>query len=138
MATDTQQLELQCARRKVLRGGDWLSADELLALASPRDQISEANLSLWLRADQIFFIRSGGTDYFPRYALDAMHGYQPVPDLHFVIRILKTMKNGWEMAFWFASLNSYLGDQRPQDVLHHHMERVIEAARQEVLPISHG
>lgn len=140
MTTVTQQQaqRLERARREILDSNDWLTTAELLALGSPRDRISVADLRLWLCDDQIFALRSDGTDYFPQYALDLERGYQPIPGLDLAIRLLKTTKSEWEMAFWFASMNSYLGGQRPQDVLHHHMESVLEAAQQEVAEISHG
>ncbi|WP_367863298.1 hypothetical protein [Pseudomonas guariconensis] len=140
MRTVTQQQaqSLERARREILQSGDWLLADELSVLASQRDQASESNPYSWLRDDKIFAISYDGKDYFPRYALDVGRGYQPVPSLLDVIRILKVMKNGWEMAFWFASPNSHLADQRPQDVMCNHIKDVVDAAQQEVASISHG
>lgn len=140
MTTVTQQQaqRLERARREILDSDDWLTTAELLALGSPSDWISVADLRLWLCDDQIFALRSDGADYFPRYALDVERDYQPILGLDRAIRLLKTTKSEWEIAFWFASLNSYLGGQRPQDILHHRMESVFEAAQQELAEISHG
>jgi hypothetical protein len=34
-----------------------------------------------------------------------------------ILRIFGDAKDGWGLAFWFAALNSFLDDERPQDVL---------------------
>jgi len=55
-----------------------------------------------------------------------------------VIGILAGHKDGWGMAYWFQSVNGFLGGKRPQDLLATDPDRVIAAARDEVLGVLHG
>ena len=126
------------ARKAVLESGDWLSAVELTQLA----QLSTANPSSqpnkWKKAGRIFAIHHNGVDYFPAYGLDKDEDFRPLKALAQVIEVLDDHKNGWGMAFWFMSVNSFLGGKRPQDLLVSHPEQVINAARDEVQAVEHG
>ena len=55
-----------------------------------------------------------------------------------IIEVFAGRKDGWGMAYWFLSDNSFLGGRRPQDLLACAPEQVIEAARDEVREIAHG
>ncbi|WP_299999642.1 hypothetical protein [uncultured Cedecea sp.] len=126
------------ARKAVLESGDWLSAAELAQLA----QLSTANPSAqpnkWKRGGRIFAIHHSGVDYFPAYGLNRDEGFRPLKALAQVIEIFADHKNGWGMAFWFMSVNSFLGGKRPQDLLVSHPEQVIAAARDEIQAPEHG
>lgn len=126
------------ARKAVLESGDWLSAIELTALA----QLSTANPSSqpnkWKKAGRIFAIHHNGVDYFPAYGLDKDEDFRPLKTLAQVIEVFDGNKNGWGMAFWFMSVNSFLGGKRPQDLLLSHPEQVIDAAKDEVQAVEHG
>jgi hypothetical protein len=43
----------------------------------------------------------------------------------------------WGLAFWFAGVNSFLGDERSQDLLEVSPERVVAAARDEMAEVQH-
>ena len=126
------------ARKAVLESGDWLSAAELTQLA----QLSTANPSSqpnkWKKAGRIFAIHHNGVDYFPGYGLDKDEDFRPLKALSQVIEVFDGHKNGWGMAFWFMSVNSFLGGKRPQDLLVSQPEKVIDAARDEVQAETHG
>jgi hypothetical protein len=49
-----------------------------------------------------------------------------------ILNIFGDAKDGWGLAFWFAGLNSFLEDGRPQDVLATDPEQVIVAAKDEL------
>lgn len=125
------------ARKAVLESGDWVSAAELTQLA----QLSSANPSSqpnkWKKAGRIFAINHNGVDYFPAYGLDN-EDFRPLKALAQVIKLFDGHKNGWGMAFWFMSVNSFLAGKRPQDLLASHPEQVIAAAEDEVQAIAHG
>ena len=55
-----------------------------------------------------------------------------------VIDTFAEYKDGWGMAYWLHSVNSFLGGNRPQDLLATTPERVIEAALDEVQEVAHG
>jgi hypothetical protein len=57
---------------------------------------------------------------------------------HNILRVFGDTKDSWGLAFWFAGLNSFLDDQRPQDLLAADPERVIAAAKDEVEGVQHG
>jgi hypothetical protein len=52
--------------------------------------------------------------------------------------VLRKKKDGWGIAFWFASSNHCLGGNRPQDLLRSSAERVRRAAEEEVTGTLHG
>lgn len=126
------------ARKAVLESGDWLTAAEIAQLAglSPRNPSAQPNK--WKKQGQIFAIRHGGVDYFPAYGLDHDANFRPTKALAKVIAVFAGHKDGWGMAYWFRSDNSFLGGKRPQDLLATQPERVIDAAIDEIQEIAHG
>jgi hypothetical protein len=126
------------ARKAVLESGDWLTAAEVTQLAgfSPRNPSAQPNK--WKRLGLIFAISHGGIDYYPGYGLDRNAGFRPLKDLARVIEVFAGHKDGWGMAYWFRSENSFLGGKRPQDLIASEPERVIDAAKDEVQDIAHG
>jgi hypothetical protein len=55
-----------------------------------------------------------------------------------ILNVFGDAKDGWGLAFWFAGLNSFLDDERPQDVLATDPELVIAAAKDEMAEFAHG
>ncbi len=47
-------------------------------------------------------------------------------------------RNGWEIAFWFAGVNSYLGGHAPKDIVASQPEAVLKAAMTEATGLQHG
>src|SRR3989344_3082421 len=122
----------------VLESGDWLTAAEVAQLAglSPRNPSAQPNK--WKKQGLIFAIPHNGVDYFPGYGLDREAGFRPLKALSKVIEAFAGHKDGWGMAYWFRSDNSFLGGKRTQDLLAIAPERVIEAALDEVQEVAHG
>jgi hypothetical protein len=52
-----------------------------------------------------------------------------------ILTIFADPKDEWTLAFWFAGLNNYFDDERPQDVLATDPERVIAAAKDEIAEV---
>ncbi len=126
------------ARSEVLASGDWLTAAQVAELAGFSTSNPSAQPNKWKKDAQIFAIRHLGLDYFPAYGLDAGAGYRPLKALAPILAVLATAKDGWGLAYWFASLNSFLGGKRPQDLLPQAPDRVLAAAADEVAEIDHG
>lgn len=126
------------AKTEILQSNDWVTASEVSNLAqfSPGNPSSQPNK--WKHAGKIFVLRHGGVDYFPIYGLDPAQGFRPFSALESVIATLATMKDGWAMAFWFASPNSFLGGKRPKEVLSANPSVVLSAAKEEVSGVVHG
>jgi len=125
------------AKTTILNSGDFLPATEVAKLAG----FSVSNLSVqpskWKRNREIFAIQHGREDYLPLYGLDP-GDHRPRKEMAEILKIFGDAKDGWGLAFWFAGLNSFLDDQRPQDVLATDPEQVIAAARDEMAEIVHG
>ena len=126
------------ARKAVLESGNWLTAADVSQLAGLSTTNPSAQPNKWKKSGQIFAIHHNGIDYFPDYGLDRNTQFRPLKALSEVLKIFADHKDGWGIAFWFLSMNSFLGGQRPQDMLAKHSERVIEAARDEIEGVGHG
>jgi hypothetical protein len=124
------------AKTAILNSGDFLPATEVARLAG----FSASNLSVqpnkWKRNGEIFAIQHGREDYLPVYGLTSDH--RPRKEMGEILRIFGEGKDGWGLAFWFAAVNSFLDDERPEDVLATDPERVMAAAADEVAEFHHG
>jgi hypothetical protein len=122
------------AKTTIMKSGDFLSATGFAKLAG----LSGSNLSVqpnkWKRNREIFAIRHGREDYLPLYGLNP-GDHHPRKEMAEILKVFGDAKDGWGLAFWFAGLNSFLGDERPQDVLATDPERVIAAARDEMAEV---
>ncbi len=125
------------ARKAVLESGDWLTAANIAQLAELSTRNPSAQPNKWKKQRQIFAINHGGIDYFPDYGLDRDAGFRPLKSLAKVIETFEGHKDGWGMAYWFRSENSFLGGNRPQDLLASAPDRVIAAAVDEILEMTH-
>lgn len=126
------------ARKAVLEGAEWLTAAQIAKLAGFSASNPSAQPNKWKKDGLIFAIRHQSTDYFPVYGLDPTANYRPVKALAKVLSAFGNTKDAWGLAYWFASVNSFLGGKRPQDMLANAPDRVIEAAHDEVAEIAHG
>lgn len=126
------------AKKAVLESGDWLSAGDIANLAEFTSRNPSSQPNKWKREGRIFAIRHNGSDYFPIYALDKATGYRPLPAMAEVLQVFDGKKDGWGLAYWFASVNSFLGGKRPQDLLVAAPARVVAAAEDEVAGVTHG
>lgn len=119
-------------KTRILNSGDWLTTPQILALAQFDRADPESQLDEWRLEGKIFTLCNGGVEYFPIYAFDPAARYFPRPSFAEVIAILAPRKDGWGLAFWFGSSNSYLGGRMPKDVLQNDLQSVLEAAQHEV------
>jgi hypothetical protein len=126
------------AKSAILNSGDLLPAGEIAKLAGYSANNPSAQPNKWKRDGAIFAIHHKGTDYFPIYALNPDENYRPYKAVADILRAFGDTKDSWGLAFWFAGLNSFLDDQRPQDLLAADSERVIAAAKDEVEGVQHG
>jgi hypothetical protein len=78
---------------------------------------------------EIFSIVYEGNKLFPSYAIDQCNNYRPVKGLQSVLILFDDKKGDWATAYLFAGINSYLGDQRLQDLLSTEPSAVLEAAK---------
>ena len=114
----------------------WLSAAQIgkeagFSLSNPSTQPNR-----WKKSLKIFALTRKGRDFFPGYALDST--FRPLPVIKEIIEIFGETKDSWGLAFWLSSANSFLGGQRPQDLLSESPSEVLEAARDEIMGVLHG
>lgn len=111
---------------------------QLSTLAGFSSTNPSAQPNKWKAKRMIFAINNKGTDYFPVYALDPEKNHRPLKILTNILQVFSEKKDGWGAAYWFASVNGFLGGKRPQDILHSNPEAVLAAAKNEVTGIPHG
>jgi hypothetical protein len=126
------------AKIAVLESGDWLTASEVAEVAGFETVNPSAQTSKWKAKKLIFSISHKGVDFFPGYALDPATDYRPRAAIKAVIDVFGDKKGGWGLAYWFASVNSFLGGRRPQDVIQEAPERVIAAAQDAIVGAAHA
>ena len=126
------------ARSEVLVSGEWLTAAHIAELAGFSTSNPSAQPNKWKKDGQIFAIRHLGLDYFPAYGLDAEAGFRPLKAMAPVLAKFGDEKDGWGLAYWFASAHGFLGGKRPQDLLMKSPDRVLAAAADELAEIGHG
>ncbi|EKU73436.1 hypothetical protein HMPREF9718_03905 [Sphingobium yanoikuyae ATCC 51230] len=126
------------ARTEVLMSAEWLTAAQLSELAGFSGQNASAQPNKWKRDGKIFAVRQQGNDYYPGYALDADARYRPLKGLAPILKRFGNDLEDWDIAIWFASVNSFLGGVRPMDMLKSDPDRVLAAAQDEIDGVLHG
>lgn len=134
----TEAIMMGAARAAILQSGDFVPASAIAKAAhfSARNPSSQPNR--WKRRRQIFAVSHKGIDLYPVFALDQRSGFRPLPVVAEILRIFENQQDGWETAFWFESLNSYLKDRKPKDLLISDPESVLRAAETEATGVQHG
>lgn len=126
------------ARAQILNSGDYVRAADIAKLAGYSDNNPSAQPSKWKRDEAIFVIEHNGADYFPLFSLNPEKSYKPYAAVAEVLKVFGGKRSGWSIAFWFAALNSFLDDRRPQDLLATDPALVVAAAKDEVEGLQHG
>jgi len=126
------------ARSTILKSGDFIPAGEVSQLAGYSRTNPSVQPNKWKRNRAIFAIEHKGDDFFPLYGLNPDDNYRPRKEVAEILNIFGDSKDGWGVAFWFAGLNSFLDDERPQDLLAVAPEQVLAAARDEMAGVLHG
>jgi hypothetical protein len=84
------------------------------------------------------FGRAWGKVLYPNYAFLPDGNGNLTPNLHEVITILHPQKDGWDLAFWFRSPNTFLDNKRPEDVINKNLDKIVDAANEEVSSFMQG
>lgn len=125
------------ARTQVLQQDHWLTAAQIAELAGFSASNPSAQPNKWKREGQIFAIRHHGIDYFPSYGLDPA-SFRPLKAMARLLKIFAGAKDAWGLAYWFESLNGFLGGKRPLELLAKAPDQVMAAAVDELDAIEHG
>lgn len=116
----TTELEAEMesrARSRVLDGSSYI----------PMDSVAGARLAV--AEGRLFAITVEGRELVPRWAIA---GGAPLPALAAVLCVLHPHRDGWGVAYWFASINSMLDNRPPLDVLRTDPAAVLLAAQAEI------
>ncbi|WP_263356615.1 hypothetical protein [Acidicapsa ligni] len=133
------QVRMQAeARSQILTSGDYVRAADVAKLAGYSDNNPSAQPSKWKRDGAIFVVEHNGADYFPLFGLNPEKSYKPYAAVAEVLKVFGAKRSGWSIAFWFAALNSFLDDRRPQDLLAAEPDLIVAAAKDEVEGQQHG
>lgn len=126
------------ASERLISSGDWISAEELAWRGRLSPENAQTRASAWVEQGLLFSIQHEGMSLYPAYALDAQTGY-PLKPLSPILEVLQAAgRNGWALAFWFNSPNSYLSSRPPKDCLHAALSDVAQAAKWEAMCAQHG
>ena len=126
------------ARTVALESTDWLTAAQLSKIAGFGGQSASAQPNKWNREGRVFAMKRGGSDYYPTYGLDLGTEYRPIKGLAPVLAVFGDALDGWDIAIWFASTNSCLGGVAPMHLLATDPDRVLAAAEDEIMGVTHG
>ena len=73
---------------------------------------------------------------YPLYALELKKGAKPLPIMKKVLQVLAD-KDDWRNAFWFGSVNTYLRNKMPKELLKSKPQEVLRAAEIEASGVQH-
>jgi hypothetical protein len=125
------------AMRAILESEDFVRAQDIANVAHFSQKNPSSQPNRWKRAGQIFAVSYKGGDLYPSYALDWKQGAKPLPVMTKILKLFSD-KDDWQKAFWFGSVNSYLRNKMPKDLLKSHPEDVLKAAELEAIGVQHG
>ena len=125
------------AMKGILQSGDFAKAADIAEVAnfSIRNPSSQPNR--WKKTGLIFAVPYKGVDLYPLYALELKEGAKPLPIMKKVMHVLAD-KDDWQKAFWFGSVNTYLKNKMPKDLLKSKPQEVLRAAEIEASGVQHG
>lgn len=125
------------AMTAILESEDYVKASDLAELGNLSRSNPSSQPNRWKRRGEIFAVPYKGTDLFPVFGFELKEGVKPLPVMKELLEILRE-KSDWQKAFWFSSLNSYLKDRTPKDLLRSKPKAVLNAARIEARGVQHG
>lgn len=121
---------------KIFTESTWHTAKTISFLSSQPVDIVQEQLHKWEQENRIFSLMHNNVDFYPEYAFTT--NFSLHPGIEHVLRVLRKGKTDIKIAAWFASVNSYLRNAKPANVIIHSPLLVIKAAEIELIPIDHG
>ena len=125
------------AMKGILESDDFARASDIAEVGHFSKTNPSSQPNRWKKAGLIFAVPYKGADLYPLYALDLTEGAKPLPVMEDVLNILRE-KDDWQKAFWFASVNTYLKNKMPKDLLKSKPQEVLRAAEIEAAGVQHG
>jgi hypothetical protein len=125
------------AMKGILESEDFARATDIAEVGHFSRTNPSSQPNRWKKAGLIFAVPYKGADLYPLYALDLTEGAKPLPVMESVLNILRE-KDDWQKAFWFSSVNTYLKNKMPKELLKSKPQEVLRAAEIEAAGIQHG
>jgi hypothetical protein len=125
------------AIKGILESEDFAKAADIAEIAHFSRSNPSSQPNRWKKAGLIFAVPYKGTDLYPIYALEFKDGARPLPIMEKLLHVFAD-KDDWQKAFWFGSLNSYLQNKMPKDLLRSKPQEVLRAAEIEAAGVQHG
>ncbi len=125
------------AIKGILESKDFAKAADIAEAAHFSKSNPSSQPNRWKKAGLIFAVPYKGTDLYPIYALEFKDGARPLPIMERILHIFGD-KDDWQKAFWFGSVNSYLHNKMPKDLLRSKPQEVLRAAEIEAAGVQHG
>lgn len=127
--TVSNTTKLEQLRKHILDDSEWLPAQEVSRRAGSSTSVKNPSglPNRWKRAGKIFALSSEGRDLYPAYGLDV--GGQPLPLMKKIIALFGESKTPWTLAVWFGTPNSWLGNEKPKNLMTSEPAKVLEAAQ---------
>ena len=125
------------AMKGVLESDDFVRTADIAEVGHFSKTNPSSQPNRWKKAGLIFAVPYKGADLYPLYALDLTEGAKPLPVMESVLSILRE-KDDWQKAFWFSSVNTYLKNRMPKELLKSEPQEVLRAAEIEAAGVQHG
>jgi hypothetical protein len=125
------------AMKGVLESDDFVRAADIAEVGHFSKTNPSSQPNRWKKTGLIFAVPYKGADLYPLYALDLTEGAKPLPVMERVLSILRE-KDDWQKAFWFSSVNTYLKNRMPKELLKSEPQEVLRAAEIEAAGVQHG
>lgn len=123
-------------KAKIIAMSTWLTIQDLSQLLQCGTEQTSDLINTWKSEAKVFTVDHQGVMLLPSYALTTEG--QPLTQLQNVLRTFQTKKSSWAIAAWFVSVNGWLHDERPIDLISTKPNALIQAAIYEITPIDHG
>jgi hypothetical protein len=125
------------AMKGVLESEDFVRAADIAEIGHFSKTNPSSQPNRWKKAGLIFAVPYKGADLYPLYALELAEGAKPLPIMESVLNVLRD-KDDWQKAFWFSSVNTYLKNKMPKELLKSKPQEVLRAAEIEAAGVQHG
>jgi hypothetical protein len=125
------------AIKGILESKDFAKAVDIAEAGHFSKSNPSSQPNRWKKAGLIFAVSYKGTDLYPIYALEFKDGVRPLPVIEKILHVFAD-KDDWQKAFWFGSVNSYLHNKMPKDLLRSKPQEVLHAAEIEAAGVQHG
>jgi hypothetical protein len=125
------------AMKEILESDDFVRAADIAEVGHFSKTNPSSQPNRWKKSGQIFAVPYKGVDLYPLYALELKEGARPLPIMEKLLKVLAE-KDDWQKAFWFGSVNSYLKNKMPKDLLTSKPQQVLRAAEIEAEGVQNG